>query len=164
MRASLVEVFPGIHGWGSYWSTDDALKFLSVSFLNSSFTPCHGALVLNFGCWGREMDFFSSVPCWGSWALTHCFTLSSMGEIPNLLFLWAVEPCGGGVILAKFLLPTLICPNFFFFHLPVKCWNFSRNLNFYKGFLIHRNLPKLVFSRCRSQEGLESVHRLLLFP
>ena len=67
-------------------------------------------------------------------------------------------------MMAKVLLPTLVCPDFFFF-LSVECWNFSsRNLDFCKGFLIHGDLPKLVFSRCCSQEGLEAVHRLLLFP
>lgn len=56
---------------------------------------------------------------------------------------------------------------FFFFLVPLLCWNFStENLDFHKGSLIHGWLSETVFSRgsTHSQEGLEPVHRPLQSP
>lgn len=79
-------------------------------------------------------------------------SLFPYGKDPSPAFSLICGTLWGGVMLAEFLLPTFMYPKLYFFlFLPVECWNFSsRVLDFFKGFLIHGCLPKLVFSRCYS--------------
>lgn len=57
---------------------------------------------------------------------------------------------------------SLTHSNVFKLFASVEFWNFSsRDLDFYNGPCAHQYMPKSVFSRYHSQEGLETGHRIL---
>lgn len=120
------------------WNTENCIPLMLSDRLNCLFpqhlpAPTHGALLWCSGCCGWGMGFFSGIPT--VVVLTGCsltvlpFPYSRDPQPPLSLSCAAL---GGKVLLAKFLLPTLMHPNLCIYFATVECWKISfRNLDLY---------------------------------
>lgn len=85
-------------------------------------------------CWGSQLFTYSLFTCRRHHGLFNP-KLCHLGERSMLI----------KSILSSY--PLQCVPSNFFFFAPVDCWNFSGNLDFHRGSIICRWLPKSVFSR-----------------
>lgn len=121
------------------------------------FLPAMEVLPSYSGCCRRETGFSSSIPhsC-GSWELTHCSLFFLRGEVITDYFIPMLCHLQEGAPLAKFLLPSSMCPVLFFFSLSLmESWTLSLGrLDFYKVSLIYGCLSKSALF-CFSPAGAE---------
>ena len=138
-------------------------------FSDLFFLPAMEVLPSYSGCCRRETGFSSSIPhsC-GSWELTHCSLFFLRGEVITDYFIPMLCHLQEGAPLAKFLLPSSMCPVlFFFFFSNGKLDSLLGKAGLLQSlshlWLSSQVSPLLLFP-CWDWEGLWPVSKLLLVP